>query len=165
VKEAKVGTAIDLIVDTVGVEDGEKAIIDIYIRDGNYSDHLLATLEAQSSGDQVKAKWSLEVDDKFLGMCTAKGDKKKFSKPFFFFKVKIAELSEQSGILNYQDWIEIKAVGKDGKPAANEDFVLRLATGEVIRGKLDGNGSKKIKNIDPSICLVEFPNLPEVQPQ
>jgi hypothetical protein len=74
-------------------------------------------------------------------------------------------MTEHSGFLNYQDWIEIKAFRKDGSAAANEDYILRLPTGEIKRGKLDGNGSKKINNIDPSTCVVEFPNLPEAQPQ
>ena len=165
VAQANVGTAVNLIVDTIGVDQGEKATLDIYVRDGNYTDHLLTTLEGQVSGDQVQASWTLKVDEKFLGLCDAKGSNKKFSRSFFFFKIKIAELSEQSGLLYYQDWIEIKAFGMDGKPAANEDYILRLATGEIIRGKLDGNGMKRINNVDPSICIVEFPNLPEVQPQ
>jgi uncharacterized Zn-binding protein involved in type VI secretion len=164
-KQAKVGSAVDLIVDTIGIKDGEKATLEVYIRDSNYSDHLLEMLEGKVQGDQVKASWTLQVDEKYLSICEAKSSKKRFSRPFFFFKISISDLNEQSGILNYQDWLEIKVLNKDGKPAANEDYILRMANGEIQKGKLDGNGHKKIENIDPSRCEVEFPNLPEVGPQ
>jgi hypothetical protein len=55
-KKANVGDEMQLNIDTLGVEDGETATIEIYIRDGNYADHLLETIECQVSSNKVKAK-------------------------------------------------------------------------------------------------------------
>lgn len=161
VKQADVGDTVDLKVETAGVKDGEKAKFDIYIRDCNYSDHLLKSLEETVNGDSVKAQWKLEVDDKFLGVCEEKAENQKYSTPFFFFRVQIAELFERSGLLFYKDWIEIKAVNAEGKPAANEEVLIYLSSGEIRREKLDSNGKLKIKKVFPSVCKVEFPNMPD----
>jgi uncharacterized Zn-binding protein involved in type VI secretion len=165
-KQADVGTQVTLNVKTIGVENSEKVSLEIFIRDSNYTDYLLEKLETQVNDNAVQAQWTLKVDEKYLNVCNSKeSDNKRYSRPFFFFRAKIAELSERSGLLYYKDWIELKAIGKDGKPAANEEYILRLKTGEIRKGKLDGNGYKKIENVSPSMCEVEFPNLPEVSLQ
>jgi hypothetical protein len=156
VKQANVGTAVDLIVDTIGVENGEKATLEIYVRDGNYTDHLLETLEAQVSGDQARASWTIQVDEKYLTLCEAKASKKKYSQPFFFFKVKIADMIEQSGLLHVKDWIEVELYGDANKPIPNERFRVVLDSGVVINDKLDGSGKKKVQGVSPGNVSIEF---------
>ncbi len=73
VKKADVGTAVDLKVETLGVADGEKATLEIYVRDGNYSDHRLEVIEAQVSGDKIKESWTMQVDEKYLNICGGQG--------------------------------------------------------------------------------------------
>jgi hypothetical protein len=156
VAQANVGTAVNLIVDTVGVDNGEKATIDIYVRDSNYTDHLLTTIEGQVSGDQVQASWTLQVEEKYLTICDAKETKKKYSTPYFFYRVKIAELSEQSGLLYWQDWIEIILKDETGKAIAGKKYKAYLPTGEIKQGTLNGQGKAKIQNTTPGKVNVRF---------
>jgi uncharacterized Zn-binding protein involved in type VI secretion len=147
--KSDVGTAATMQVDAIGVEDGEKAILDIYVRDGNYTDHLLDTVEAEVRNGQVRQKWTMKVDEKYLAMCSAKEKKKKYSRPFFFFKVKIGELAEQSGILFLKDWLEIEVKDDWGKAVGNRKYSANLPTGEIRQGTLDSNGKAKLENIPP----------------
>ena len=143
------GTAVTIQVDAIGVEDGEKAIIDIYVRDGNYTDHLLGTIEETVSGGQVRREWAMQVDQKYLSLCDAKDKKKKYSRPFFFFKVKIGELAEQSGILFLKDWVEVEVKDDKGHAVGDRKYSANLPTGEIRQGALDSNGKAKLENIPP----------------
>jgi uncharacterized Zn-binding protein involved in type VI secretion len=156
VKQAKVGTAIDLNVDTIGVQDGEKASLEIYIRDGNYSDHLLETLETKVSGDKAKASWTMQVDEKYLGICDAKASKKRFSQPFFFFKVKISDLLEQSGLLFIIDWIEAEIRDDEDTVIADKNYTVVCSNGEIKIGKTDGAGNLRVEGIQPGSCTIQY---------
>jgi hypothetical protein len=155
-KQSEVGKSVDLIVDTIGIKDGEKATLDIFIRDSNYADHMLATLESKVSGDKVTASWTMSVEEKYLGICSDKATKKRYSLPFFFFKVKIGDLAEQSGLLFIVDWVEIVLKDADGKPVKNGEYKVTLGTGEIKNGTLDGDGKTKIKDIQPGIARIQF---------
>ena len=148
-RESDVGKAVTMQIDTMGVEDGEKAIIDIYVRDGNYTDHLLDTMEAGVSGGQIQKQWAMQVDEKYLAICDAKEKHKKYSRPFFFFRVKIGEMEEQSGALYLKDWVEITVKDKKGNPMKNKQYKALLPSGEIGQGTLDNQGNIRIKNIQP----------------
>jgi uncharacterized Zn-binding protein involved in type VI secretion len=155
-KQADVGTAVTLKVDTLGVDDGNDAKLEIYVRDGNYADHLLATIEAKVSGDQVQTQWTLQVDEKLLSICDSKGEKGKYSQPFFFFKVSIGELAEQSGILYLNDWTEIVLQDDDGKIISNKNCRIALPNGEIRESASDSNGKMKIEGIPPGNLHISF---------
>ena len=148
-RKGEVGKAIDIIVDTVGVENGEKAAIDIYVRDGNFGDQQLASMEAQAYGNQVKTKWTMIVDEKYLKICDCKDTSKRSSRPCFFFKAAIRDLFEQSGLLYLTDKVELELKDADGNVLKNKDFTAILPTGEIREGKSDGQGKVKIEDTAP----------------
>jgi len=162
VKEAEVGNAVDLKVETTGVADGEKALLEIYVRDGNYADHLLEVVEKKVSGDKVQAQWKMQVDEKYLNICDVKSKHKKFSSPYFFYKVTIGELCERSGLLYIKDWIEVELYDEANKPVANERFVLTLGNGKKVEDQLGSDGKKRVKNVSPGQVCVEFPDRNDV---
>jgi uncharacterized Zn-binding protein involved in type VI secretion len=153
---AAVGDKVDLLVDTIGIEDGTPVVLTVFIRDGNYADHSLAEIQTQISSDQAKTSWSLAVDEKYLLIADKKAQKKRYSQPFFFFRVSVAGLSEQSGILNLTDWVEISLKGEDGKAIGNKDYRVQLPTGEIREGTLDANGKAKIENVSPGTAAISF---------
>jgi len=162
VKEAALDTAVDLKVETTGVADGEKAVLEVYVRDGNYTDHLLEVIEKQVSGDKVQAQWTMRVDEKYLNICDVKSKQKKFSSPYFFYKVTIGELCERSGILRYKGKMDIELCDGNDKPVKNASYRIRLSTGEVRSGKLDQNGKIPVGDIPPTKHTVEFPDCQDV---
>jgi hypothetical protein len=54
VKQANVGSSVDLIVDTIGIDNGVKATLAVFIRDGNYADHVLTSIDATLSNNQIR---------------------------------------------------------------------------------------------------------------
>jgi uncharacterized Zn-binding protein involved in type VI secretion len=108
-REAKAGTEVMLDVDTVGAGNGEKARIDIYMRDGDCADHCLAGFETEVDNDHVRRQWTVQVDEKYHEKFGT--GRKKYSRRFLFFTVKIGELSEQSGLLHLLDRVENEVVG------------------------------------------------------
>jgi hypothetical protein len=144
-----VGNSVDCIVDTVGIENGTKATVTIFVRDGNYADHQLASLEAAVSSNKIQSQWTLQVDGKLLKVCDAKEKKKKYSLPFFFFRVTIAHLSEQSSLLLYKDYTELIVKDDRGNTIGNKKYKAFLPSGEIKEGTLDGQGHAKIENVPP----------------
>lgn len=56
-------------------------------------------------------------------------------------------------------WIEIRMLGEDNKPLANETYRIQLSNGQSCEGQLDAQGSVRLEGIDPGTCLVTFPEL------
>ena len=57
------------------------------------------------------------------------------------------------------DFIQIELRDPEGVPFRHEPFVLKLATGELISGKLDENGYAEVQRIASGDCEVRFPNI------
>jgi uncharacterized Zn-binding protein involved in type VI secretion len=157
-RKSEVGKPVDIIVDTVGVENGEKAAIDIYVRDGNFGDQQLDSMEAQINNNQVKTKWTMTVDEKYLKICDLKDTSRLSSRPCFFFRVAIRDLSEQSGPLYLTDKVEIELKDADGNTLANTPYSATLPDGEIREGKSDGQGKVKIEDTAPGRISVKIDN-------
>ena len=79
--------------------------------------------------------------------------------PEYFFRVNIAGVIADSGLLGFKDWIEIKLKNQSGIPIPDEDYVLTLPDGSQIKGKVDELGNAIEKDIPPGVCKIDFPNL------
>ena len=55
------------------------------------------------------------------------------------------------------NWIGIELVDPGGAPVAGEPFMLELADGRKITGKLDTLGRVRIEGVAPGDCTVSFP--------
>jgi uncharacterized Zn-binding protein involved in type VI secretion len=157
-----VGSPVDLIIDTIGVDSGTKVTCEIYIRDSNYTDHHLSSVEGQINGAQARISWTLQVDEKLLKICDAKEKNKKFSAPFFFYRATIDDMSEQSGLLYWKDWVEIELKDGDNNPIGNERVKIKLSTGEIKETRLQSNGKQRVTGVQPGNILVEFPDRSDV---
>jgi len=154
-----VNKTVELNIDTIGVPDGDKALIEICVRDVNYADRMLDRIEAAVKGNRVKAQWKMSATDNFPGLCAANADRKRYSTPYFFFKVIIDELYEQSGFLYIEDWVEIQLIGSSGKGLHGEKYELTTVSGEVIKGTLDADGKARIEPVPPGKMLVCYPDI------
>ena len=56
-------------------------------------------------------------------------------------------------------WIEIRLVGENDKPVPDVAYRIWLPDGQTRNGKLDGDGSARVDDIDPGTCMVTFPDL------
>jgi uncharacterized Zn-binding protein involved in type VI secretion len=158
VREARDDDTVQCIVETVGIEDGTPAVLQIYMRNLNSPDRVVRTVDnLQINSGSLSYDWQPWFFDETDPSKMYPG----FLAPSFFFKVIIVDLAERSGILTYRDYIEIRLREHDETPIPNAEYRLHLATGEIRTGNVDGQGNARIENIPPCKCKVEFPRMNE----
>ena len=155
-QEAEVGETIKMKVETVGIENGTKANLQVFIKDANYTDYLLETFETEVSGDKVEQDYTLQVDDKLLCICDQKAGNVRYSQPFFYYKIGIGELTEQSALLLYKDYVEIELKDEEGNAIGNQKYKMHLPNGEIREGTLDSNGKSREEKIPPGKVTFDF---------
>jgi hypothetical protein len=160
-KEARVGDIVKLSADVEGYKDGKEAIFIIYKKDLDGSDDSIAEITSKVKSGKVEAEWKYEYHEDTDEI--SEGDELKgYSSPDYYFVVKVGDSKVRSGILEYKDWIEIELRDQDDKGIANEEYILYLPDGAIRKGKLDGKGYKREKNIPPGKYYVKFPDRDNV---
>jgi len=155
-KQAAVGDKVKLTAETAGIDNGEKAVLEIFVRDANFADRLLKTIESKVDGGKIQEDWVLEIDDDLLKIQTDKEQKGGYSYPSFYFRVSAGGLMSRSGLLEYKDYIEIELKDEAGKPVPKAAYKVILPNGVIIEGTLDQNGYAKIDKVPPGKVRVLF---------
>ncbi len=155
VAEAAVGDKVRMEVATVGVDSGERAVLEIFIKDSNFADHSFETIETKIDSDKIEVEWELKVDEKLYKAQEYKEDKD-YSNPSYYFTVSTAGLKQRSGLLKYRDWLELELKDDEGKAIGEAEYKIFLPSGAVIEGKLDKNGYAKVEKIPPGNVRVEY---------
>lgn len=149
VKQAAVGDKVKLLAETKGVDTEEDAVLGIFIRDSNFPDKPYKTIKTKLKNNKIEEEWEFMVDDDLLKGQDSQGKKKGYSAPSFYFLVRTAGMVQKSNLLEYKDWMELNIKDKEGKAVANKKYKIYCPNGQVLEGKLDGNGHAKIEDIPP----------------
>jgi len=157
-KEAAIGDKVKMTVTTAGIEDGEVAVLKIYIKDASFADHLFETITTEVDSDKVEDEWELQIDQDLIERQDKKASRG-YSAPYYFFVAEIAGLQQRSGLLKFKDWMEINLEDDDGTKLADQKYRVYLPNGEVREGKLDSDGYAKVEDIPPGRVEVEFPEI------
>jgi uncharacterized Zn-binding protein involved in type VI secretion len=150
VRDARDNDTVQCIVETVGVDNGTPATLQIYMKNLNSPDKVVLTVDNLTiNNGSLNHNWqpSFFSDSECAGKL-AKG----FVAPSFFFKAAIAGLVERSGVLTYRDYVEIQLNDEDNNPIGNAQYQIALSTGEIRTGTLDGNGFARVNNVPPGKC-------------
>lgn len=161
--KARVGDKVKLAADVVGYPAGTKAVFEIWERDINSPDDLISKIEAKTQVDKVETEWEYQYIEDVDDIQTEEERKRGYSAPEYYFIVKVENSKAKSGLLGYKDWIEIELRDEDGKPVANEEYILYLSNGVIRKGRLDGNGYKKEDNVPPGNYNIRFPAIAYVR--
>jgi uncharacterized Zn-binding protein involved in type VI secretion len=148
-EEAEVGDTVSMVVNTMGIEKGTPVSLAVFVRDTNYTDRLLDTIETTVGSDKIEEKWELAVDEKYLKISGEKAEKGKYSQPFFFYEVAVGGLKERSALLYYKDWVEVQVKDDEGTVIKDKKYSMRLPSGENKEGTLDAEGKMKVKKVAP----------------
>ena len=149
-EQAKPGDALTLSAKTEGVEAGTAAEFEIVCQELSGPDTVIARLRAEVQGDAVEAEWSYAYQG---------GAPAGYSRPRFYFTVHVGPLSTRSGVLDLDDSVEIKMEDADGRPLADQPYVLEAGNGEIRRGTLSSQGTAEEKGLPPGQVSVTFPDL------
>ncbi len=161
--DVKRGDVLKLSTDIQGVADGTEAEIQIWEHDSDDAHDLIAKFPSIVKKGKVEAEWEFQYVDDTDDIPTEEESEKGYQLPEYFFKVKVGEVSADSGLLIFKDWIEIELKDSLGNPLSGEDYVLYLPDGSELKGKLDDDGFVLVKDISPGPCKFKFPNLSKEQ--
>jgi uncharacterized Zn-binding protein involved in type VI secretion len=153
---AKVKDKVAMTAETVGIDSGEKATLEVWIKDSCFAHRRLKTFETTVQGDKIEGEWELLVDADYVKIQDEKLKAGGYSSPTFYFIALAAGLSRRSNLLEAVDEIEIKLKTKDGTPVGNRKYKLFLPSGEVREGTLDGDGYAKDSSVPPGRTHVAF---------
>jgi hypothetical protein len=154
-KEAAVGDKVKLLTETAGVDSGEKATLQIFIKDAKFADYLFETIESEVKSDKIEEEWELKIDEKLISSQERKEDKG-YSTPFYYFTVQVAGLKQRSGFLRYRDWIELELKDEEGNAIGGAEYKVFLPNGGIKTGTLDQNGYAKVEKIPPGKVKVSY---------
>jgi uncharacterized Zn-binding protein involved in type VI secretion len=155
-KVAKVGEKVQMTAETTGVPAGEKATLEVHVKDSAFPDAILKTIETKVQGDKIEGEWELVVDKDFLKLQEEKLKGGGFSSPAYYFVAKTSTLTQRSGLLEYKDDIEFTLKDKDGNAIPDKKYRVILPSGEVKEGKLDGSGYAKAADVAPGKLKVSI---------
>jgi uncharacterized Zn-binding protein involved in type VI secretion len=155
-EKAKVGDKVKLKVKSIGIDNGAKVEFRIFVKDINYSDHLLTKLESDIKSDKAEIEWELKVDEDLIKITEYKETIGRYSQPFFYFDAYCNEMVAKSGLLYYEDKAELVFKDEEGKVIADKEYKVYLPTGEIKKGKLDSSGKTKIEKLPPGKFKISF---------
>jgi hypothetical protein len=166
--EARRGDKLTLSADIENVDDGTEAKIIIYEYDSDNVHDVITEFPAVVEKKKIEVQWEYEYHEDTDEIPTQEEMEKyggSYNPPEYFFTITIGAQeigkNQESGILNFKDWIEIKLTEGDGEAIGNEDYKVYLPDGQEISGTLDETGFAREENIPPGRCIIEFPNLGE----
>jgi uncharacterized Zn-binding protein involved in type VI secretion len=155
-EQANVGDTVKLSVKSTGIDDGEKVEFRIFVKDSNYSDRLLTELDSSINNNKADIEWELKIDNKLIKIIDHKETIGRYSQPFFYFDAYCNNMNAKSGLLYYEDFIEVSLKDEDGKSLDNIECKVFMPSGEIKNGKLDGNGKTKIDKLPAGKVKLSF---------
>jgi len=155
-KEAEGGEKVKLQAEAAGFEDGVEGIFQVWEKDINRADTVVATIDKVAlKGGKLEAEWAYEYRSQ-PGEEDVTDRPAMYSSPRYFFTVKLENCQARSGLLRYKDCVEIELRDEKDEPVAEAEYKMYLRDGSVRSGKLDKNGKAKEEKVPPGRSHVAF---------
>lgn len=168
--EARRGDVLTMKADVRGVADDTEVIVTIYEYDQDNIHDKITELKGKAKGQQLTLDWQYEYHEDTDEIPTEQELQqygRSYNPPEYFFTVKVGDVEfgrkQESGLLTFKDYLEIRLVGRDGKPRKDEPFTVTLPDGSTKDGQLDANGYARIDDVPPGRCQVKFKNIKGVE--
>jgi hypothetical protein len=161
-KEARRGDILKLTADVKGVQDGTEGELEIWEHDDDGAHDFITKFTVLVKDKKVETEWEYEYHEDTDDIPTEEELKKssnRYNPPEYFFTVVVGGISADSGLLEFNDWIEIELLDEKDNPIPNEKYVIDLADGSQKTGTLDSKGFTRIEDIPPGAFFVSYPAL------
>jgi hypothetical protein len=158
-KEARRGDILKLTADVLNVYEGTEAEIQIWEYDDDLAHDFITKFTTTVKNKKIEAEWEYEYHEDTDDIPTKEETEKGYNPPEYFFRVIVAGVSADSGLLEFKDFIELYLVDDNGTPIKEEEYVIYLPDGSEKKGKLDNKGYAKLIDIPPGRIYIEYPNL------
>lgn len=151
----KPGDSVKLSVQAQGFEDGTASVITIYRKNINGSEKAIKNIETVVKANKVES----EVVNDFETASPENNPDPRESVEGYYFECRTGQNKAVSALLYIEDFLELELKDSDGRPLANEEYILFLPNGKVESGKLDSNGYRKIEKIPAGKYSLRLPGL------
>jgi len=158
-KEARRGDILTLTADVSGCRDHTDAKVTIFEYDRDNAHDRIVQIPTAVMRNKIEVKWEYEYHEDTDEIPTDEELKKygkSYNPPEYFFVVEIDGHKfggkQESGLLTFKDWIEIKLLSYSGK----EKYVLHLPDGSKREGQFDSEGLLREEDIPPGKCKIEI---------
>lgn len=172
-EEARRGDILKLTADVKGAFDGTEAIIEIWEYDSDSAHDLITKFPVLIKNQKIETEWDYqyyEDADEIPSEEELEEYGEHYNPPEYFFTVTVGESKfgklQESGLVVFRDWIEVKLTNGLEEPIADEPYTLYLPDGTEVEGKTDESGMLRIEDVPPGEVYVSFPayfNLYEVR--
>lgn len=159
--EAKRGDILKLTADVKGCYDGAETKVEIYEHDDDGAHDLVVSFPALVKNQKIKTEWEFQYMGDTDDIPTEDESEKGYKNPEYFFRVSLGGVSQDSGLLKFKDWMEIKVENEFGRKLKDLEYTLILPDGKKKKGKLNDEGIISEDNLPPGKCLIEFPDVEE----
>jgi uncharacterized Zn-binding protein involved in type VI secretion len=145
-----------------GFESGTPATVQVLERDISGPDVVVEEIEAEVKGEKVEGEWTYVYPEQ-QGEDGGGASSSAYSAGQYYVEVTVGSCTTRSGMLEYKDWLEVKLLGERDKDVAGAKYVLTLSNGEVRKGTLGPDGTKREENLPPATHTVRFPDYSSAQ--
>ncbi len=165
-EEARRGDILTLTADVEGIRDGEEVLVTINEYDEDEAHDKIVEFPGSIKDKKMEVQWEYEYHEDTDEIPSEEEKERyggKYNPPEYFFTVTFGEAvfgeKQESGLLNFKDYIEIGLVVDENVKASDIRYVLTLPDGSTKEGNLDDDGTAVVKGIPPGPCEVTFPDL------
>jgi len=142
----------------------------IYEHDRDGVHDLIAEIATQVRDGRVEVEWEYEYHEDTDELPTQEELQEygeEYNPPEYFFTIFVdgfeLGLDQDSGLLVFQDYLELEMVDGNGAPMAGRDYILHLPDASTRDGTLDEQGRAREEDIPPGRTTVEVPEQEEEQ--
>ena len=153
--EAKRGDILKLTADVKGAYDGAEAAIEIFEHDDDSAHDLIVSFPAQVNSQKIKAEWEFQYIEDTDDIPTDDEAENGYRNPEYFFRVTMAGVSEDSGLLKFNDSVEFIFKKRDGSPVKDMKVKVLYPDGNSKEETTDDNGRIQINEIPPGKYKIE----------
>lgn len=167
--EARPDESVAFSAKVEGFEDGTPATVQVLERERRGADAVVDEMTVPVKDGQVKGEWAYvypwdedEPEEDDADPEETDRTQEGYSAPRYYLEIQIESCSARSGLLTYQDYIEIELKDHQGEPVSDTSYVVTLPNGDIRKGSLDATGYAKEKNVPPGRFEVHFLDIGNV---
>jgi hypothetical protein len=168
--EARRGDILTLKASVENLPDAARVKIVIYEFDRGGANDKIVELPATVENKKIELQWAYEYHedtDEIPSDEQMQRYGRNYNPPEYFFTVKVDKQEfgkkQESGLLEFKDWVEIQLVDDHGNAVANQRYQLTLPDGTTRDGELDNDGRVRLEDIPPGEITITYPDaLPAV---
>jgi hypothetical protein len=152
------GEILKLTADVKNFPIGADAMILIFEHDEDEAHELVTKFPAIVKNNKIEVNWEFEFKGDVKDIPRHSDTEKGYLPPKFFFRVFLLDVSEDSGFVEFIDFIRIELKDADGNPIPNEKYKIHLPDGSVREGTLNEQANAVEEDIPAGESVVVFPD-------